>query len=203
VDYTRCPDITASPAIDPLFTTTEIDDPNGNSGQFPYFWTSTSHLDGVNPYTAAVYIAFGEAQGKMNNNLMDVHGAGAQRSDPKTGNAIDYPDFFGPQGDVRYVFNYARCVRDISATNSINNSNINLNFQIYPNPTNDKCFIYLDQTYLSISVILLNPIGEYLIKLNKSNTNELIINLANLSQGCYFLQLNADGKQMTKKILKQ
>jgi len=203
VDYTRCPDITASPAIDPLFTTTEIDDPDGNSGQFPYFWTSTSHLDGVNPYTAAVYIAFGEAQGKMNNNLMDVHGAGAQRSDPKTGNAIDYPDFFGPQGDVRYVFNYARCVRDISATNSINNSNINLNFQIYPNPTNDKCFIYLDQTYLSISVILLNPIGEYLIKLNKSNTNELIINLANLSQGCYFLQLNADGKQMTKKILKQ
>jgi len=65
VDYTRCPDITASPAIDPLFTTTEIDDPNGNSGQFPYFWTSTSHLDGVNPYTAAVYIAFGEAQGKI------------------------------------------------------------------------------------------------------------------------------------------
>lgn len=113
VDYTRCPDITNSPAIDPIFSTTEINDPNGNLGQYPYFWTGTTHLDGVNPYSGAVYIAFGEAQGKMNGILMDVHGAGAQRSDPKSGNANDYPEFFGPQGDVRYVYNTARCVRNI------------------------------------------------------------------------------------------
>lgn len=47
----------------------------------------------------------------MNNNLMDVHGAEAQRSDPKSGNARDYQGFFGPQGDIRYVYNYVRCVR--------------------------------------------------------------------------------------------
>jgi hypothetical protein len=200
VDYTRCPDITNSPAIDPLFTTTGIDDPNGNSGQFPYFWTSTSHLDGINPYTAAVYIAFGQAQGKMNNILMDVHGAGAQRSDPKTGNATDYPDFFGPQGDVRYVFNYVRCVRDISTSSSINK---NIDINIYPNPTYDNCFIQFDQTYLNINVVLTNPIGEYLIRLNKSKTNKLILNMHNLSQGCYFLLINADGTLMTKKIIKE
>lgn len=113
VDYTRCPDITNSPAIDPIFSTTEINDPDGNPGQYPYFWTGTTHLDGVNPYSGAVYIAFGEAQGQMFGNLMDVHGAGAQRSDPKSGNANDYPEFFGPQGDVRYVYNAVRCVRDI------------------------------------------------------------------------------------------
>ncbi len=49
----------------------------------------------------------------MNGILMDVHGAGAQRSDPKTGDPQDYPAFLGPQGDVRYVFNYVRCVRKI------------------------------------------------------------------------------------------
>ena len=49
----------------------------------------------------------------MNNVLMDVHGAGCQRSDPKSGNSDDYPQFFGPQGDVRYVYNYVRCVRSI------------------------------------------------------------------------------------------
>ncbi len=113
LDYTRSPQTTNSPAIDPIFSTTEINDPNGNSGQYPYFWTGTSHLDGINPYSGAVYIAFGEAQGIMNGVLMDVHGAGAQRSDPKSGNANDYPEFFGPQGDVRYVYNAARCVRDI------------------------------------------------------------------------------------------
>ena len=45
--------------------------------------------------------------------LMDVHGARAQRSDPKSGNIANYPDYFGPQGDVRYVYNYVRAVRNI------------------------------------------------------------------------------------------
>ncbi|UOD33949.1 hypothetical protein DSN97_07170 [Deferribacteraceae bacterium V6Fe1] len=48
----------------------------------------------------------------MRNRIMDVHGAGSQRSDPKSGRASDYPQYFGPQGDLRYVFNYVRCVRD-------------------------------------------------------------------------------------------
>jgi hypothetical protein len=113
VDYTRSPQTTESPAIDPVFQTTEILDPEGKDGQYPFFWTGTTHLDGANPYASAVYVAFGEGQGQMNNVLMDVHGAGCQRSDPKSGNINDYPQFFGPQGDVRYVYNYVRCVRSI------------------------------------------------------------------------------------------
>ena len=113
VDYTRSPQTTNSPAIDPIFETTEITDPDGNPGQYPFFWTSTTHQDGINPYSSAAYVAFGEGQGEMNGILMDVHGAGCQRSDPKSGNINDYPQFFGPQGDVRYVYNYVRCVRDI------------------------------------------------------------------------------------------
>ncbi len=113
VDYAHSVQTTGSAAINPIFETTEIKDPEGNR-QFPYFWTSTTHLDGRNPYDSAVYVAFGEAQGKMFDRLMDVHGAGAQRSDPKTGNEVDYPQYFGPQGDVRYVFNYVRCVRSVN-----------------------------------------------------------------------------------------
>ncbi|MBU2940797.1 DUF1566 domain-containing protein [Lacinutrix sp. C3R15] len=113
VEYSRSPQTTNSPAIDPVFSTTEIKDPEGKSGQYPFFWTSTTHLDGVNPASGAVYIAFGEGQGKMRNQLMDVHGAGCQRSDPKSGNKNQYPKYFGPQGDVRYVYNYVRSVRNI------------------------------------------------------------------------------------------
>ena len=113
VDYTRSPDFTNSPAIDPVFGATTFSDPEENLGQYGYYWTGTSHLDGINPYSLAVYIAFGEAQGQMNGNLWDVHGAGAQRSDPKSGDVDDYPSYWGPQGDVRYVFNYVRCVRNI------------------------------------------------------------------------------------------
>lgn len=113
VDYSRSPQTSGTAAIDPVFETTIIKDPKGGR-QYPYFWTSTTHLDGRNPYSSAVYIAFGAAQGKMHNRLMDVHGAGSQRSDPKSGNARDYPQYFGPQGDVRYVFNYVRCVRSVN-----------------------------------------------------------------------------------------
>ncbi len=114
VDYTRSPQTTQSPAISALFETTEINDPDGNSGHYPHFWSSTVHLDGATPEANAAYIAFGEGLGKMNGQLLDVHGAGSQRSDPKTGDPANYPEFVGPQGDVRCVFNYVRCVRNIA-----------------------------------------------------------------------------------------
>ena len=41
----------------------------------------------------------------------DVHGAGAQRSDPKTGDPAEFPHGRGPQGDVIRIYNYVRCVR--------------------------------------------------------------------------------------------
>ncbi len=121
VDYTRAPDVTASPAIDPLFSTTSIVNA-GSQTDYPYCWSSTTHLEGPNTSTRgtkASYIAFGRALGWMesppdsgNYQLMDVHGAGAQRSDPKTGNPDDYPYGHGPQGDVIYIYNYVRLVRD-------------------------------------------------------------------------------------------
>lgn len=114
VDYTRSPQTTNSPAIDPIFKTSEINYPNSDlGGHFPFFWTSTTHLDGINPYSGAVYIAFGEGLGQMNGKLLDVHGAGCQRSDPKSGAINNYPEYFGPQGDIRYVYNYVRAVRTI------------------------------------------------------------------------------------------
>ena len=112
VDYTRSPDTTNSPAIDEMFTLTKITDPNGDIN-YGYYWTSTSHLDGNNIYNSASYVSFGEALGKMNGKVMDVHGAGALRSDPKSGNENDYPDYFGPQGDLRMVYNFVLCVRNV------------------------------------------------------------------------------------------
>jgi hypothetical protein len=60
----------------------------------------------------AAYLAFGRALGYLNNRWIDVHGAGAQRSDPKSGNINDYPTSFGHQGDVRRINNYVHCVRN-------------------------------------------------------------------------------------------
>lgn len=115
VDYTRAPAVTKSPAIDPIFQTTALED-----DEFPFFWTGTSHLEGPPDRRGrtAVYVAFGRALGWMQfpprrgrYRLLDVHGAGAQRSDPKSGNPAAFPHGRGPQGDVIRILNAVRCVR--------------------------------------------------------------------------------------------
>jgi hypothetical protein len=44
--------------------------------------------------------------------VMDVHGAGAQRSDSKAGDPANFPSGRGPQGDVVRILNYVRLARD-------------------------------------------------------------------------------------------
>ncbi|WP_240840671.1 DUF1566 domain-containing protein [Acidaminobacter sp. JC074] len=112
VDYTKSVETSGSPAIDGMFTLTQIMDPEGQKN-YGYYWSSTTHQDGMNTASSASYVAFGKAQGMMRGELLDVHGAGAVRSDPKSGNASDYPSYLGPQGDLRYLYNYVIAVRDI------------------------------------------------------------------------------------------
>jgi len=64
--------------------------------------------------------------GYMNGSWIDVHGAGAQRSDPKSGDPADWPTGHGPQGDAIRIYNYARLVRDVNgaqATDAYVNQN--------------------------------------------------------------------------------
>jgi len=115
VDYTRSPDTTKSAAIAPVFRVTPITN-EGGQPDFPWYWTSTTHV-GVRGGSTAVYVAFGRALGWMRDprtgayTLLDVHGAGSQRSDPKAGDPSRFPHGRGPQGDVIRIRNFARCVR--------------------------------------------------------------------------------------------
>ena len=112
VDYTRSPDTTGSAAIDPVFNCTPIWGEDGEA-DFGFYWTGTTHLDGPMPGAAACYVSFGEAYGCMHGWWLDVHGAGAQRSDPKSGDPRRFPFGRGPQGDAIRIYNLARCVRGL------------------------------------------------------------------------------------------
>ena len=109
VDYSRSPLTSQSAAIDPLFQATPIVDERGGSN-FGFYWSSTTHANMMAGDHAA-YVSFGEALGYMNGSWMDVHGAGAQRSDPKVDSAAEYPTGHGPQGDAIRGENLVRCVR--------------------------------------------------------------------------------------------
>ncbi len=137
VDYTRSPDTSDSPAIDPVFNCTKFTN-EGGKPDYPFYWSSTTHA-GFNGGGAAMYIAFGKGAGWMSSralaggpperrgrpgapeepqgntgdyNFVDVHGAGAQRSDPKIGDPKNFPHGRGPQGDVIRIYNYIRMVRN-------------------------------------------------------------------------------------------
>jgi hypothetical protein len=109
VDYSKSPDKTNSAAISGLFSVPQITNEGGQI-DYPSYYTSTTHVDGPGA-DKAVYVCFGRAMGYMNS-WQDVHGAGAQRSDPKIGDPDDYPTGFGPQGDAIRILNFVRCVRD-------------------------------------------------------------------------------------------
>ncbi len=116
VDYDKSPYVTDSPAIDDLFYCTPIINAFGED-DYGFYWTGTTHDDlSASPvaYNAAGYVLFGNSLGVMNGNVIDVHGSGVQRSDPKTGEREDYPasDPNAPQGDEQRVFNMVRLVRD-------------------------------------------------------------------------------------------
>jgi hypothetical protein len=109
VDYSRSPDATDSAAIDPIFNLSTITDEAGQL-DYPAFWSSTTHLSANGGSGAGVYVTFGRALGYMNNQWMDVHGAGAQRAEDKSGDPSQYPTGHGPQGDAVRIYNYVRCV---------------------------------------------------------------------------------------------
>lgn len=110
VDTSRAPDVSNTAAANSLFQSTPITNEAGQP-DYAYYWTSTTHLDRQLAATEAVYIAFGRAMGYVAGAWADIHGAGAQRSDPKAGDPAGYPQGRETQGDAVRILNYARCVR--------------------------------------------------------------------------------------------
>ena len=134
LDYSRAPGTTKSAAIDPIFKTSPIKNEGGTT-DYGQYWSSTSHTQ-ANSAEGAVYIAFGRALGFMSppgrqnikGTLMDVHGAGAQRADAKSGDPSRFPQGRGPQGDVMRIYNLVRCVRGGKAESRTNGPKVEMEY---------------------------------------------------------------------------
>jgi hypothetical protein len=110
VDY----DATSFPAIDNVFSCTEITDEtdNGTNG-YGWYWSGTTHGDFK---YAANYVCFGAAWSKEDSDATvyyDWHGAGAQRADPKSGDPSDYDMSSINATDLVRITNFVRLVRDV------------------------------------------------------------------------------------------
>jgi hypothetical protein len=218
LDYTRSPQTSNSAAIDPIFEVTQIIDEGGETN-YPFYWTNTTHADGPPDHqlTKAVYLAFGEALGFMesppgsgNYVLMDVHGAGSQRSDPKQGDPNNYPHGFGPQGDVIRIYNYVRCVRG-GLISDIKNDETTLpkDFRLdqnYPNPFNPSTTISFSiPVEGNVALKIFNVIGQEIEVLVNENlavgSYSFLWNAENQSSGIYFCKLITDSFSERKKMI--
>jgi hypothetical protein len=200
IDYTRSPATTSSAAINPIFTCTQITNEAGVA-DYPYYMSSTTFssqtpTDGK----AACYVSFGRAMGYMSafGGWVDVHGAGAQRSDPKTGNPANYPTGFGPQGDAIRIYNYVRLVRNDETATGLNEINSKNQFNIYPNPASD--FVTINSNDESIrSVRIVNISGQTLEMFNNLNQTQIQLDLSAMKPGIYMVAIN---NLYRKKIVK-
>jgi hypothetical protein len=210
LDYTRSPSTSNSAAIDPLFHCTPITDEGGNVN-YPFYWTGTTHAswqeDAPGGYGA--YVCFGEALGWMeeppqsgNYLLMDVHGAGAQRSDPKTGDPSEWPHGNGPQGDVIRIYNYVRLVRDADGPtgyDEINNNNEQM--EIYPNPTSG--FLTINNPEKTDGKLYIFDANGILFHESETgNENKVQLNISNYPSGLFIVRFVQTSNTSCKSFIK-
>ena len=211
LDYTRSPATTNSAAIDPMFLCAQITNEAG-AADYPCYWSSTT-FSSLSPATGreAVYLCFGRAMGYMNGNWIDVHGAGAQRSDPKTGNPADYPQGHGPQGDAIRIYNYVRLVRDGSVATDVprsGSSNAPVDFilhQNFPNPFSCSTTISYElprEAFVTVRVydVLGNECTTLLRGTQAAGRHEVRFLRAQLQRGVYFVRLIAGRFSATRKV---
>jgi hypothetical protein len=201
VDYTRSPSTTSSPAIDPLFKSTQITNEAGNP-DYGFYWSNTTFCSQTpTSGKSACYVSFGRALGYMGS-WIDVHGAGAQRSDPKTGDPSNYPTGFGPQGDAIRIYNYVRLVRNVNTTTGFNEIKSEEPLKIFPNPTTNVCSITLNKEYKQTTVDVFNSLGMKVKNYSKTNCSTVSIDLADLPKGIFMLNIAFDGNLATRKVIK-
>lgn len=199
VDYSRAPAVTNSAAIDPVFNCSTITDEGGNTN-YPFYWTGTTHLNfqangqGKN----AAYVCFGEALGWMemppgssNYILLDVHGAGAQRSDPKYGDPSNWPYGHGPQGDVIRIFNFVRLVRDVNSSSSYQQQIKDQGkIEIYPDPAKDKLNILLTNCQQNENTVcIFNICGQKVYNETFSLPDLIEIDVSPFKKGVYLIKI--------------
>ena len=220
VNYLQAPDATdplqVGPAIDSLFDITNIG--TDQDPEYGFYWTGTTHLDGPDQ-SYAVYICFGRGLGWMeippgsgNYVLQNVHGAGCQRSDPKSGDPDDFPHGHGPQGDVVRIYNLVRCVRGVLVTRIHDDGSGQLPpdnpgfSHNYPNPFNSATIISYNLPFRSdVCINIYDILGNKIFNLNQgeqpAGNYQVEWDANDFASGIYFYEIQAANFINIKKMI--
>jgi len=204
LDYSRSPATTNSAAINPLFYCTPITNEAGVA-DYGYYWSNTTFCSQTpTDGTDACYFSFGRAMGYMSvyGGWIDVHGAGAQRSDPKTGNQANFPTGFGPQGDAIRIYNYVRLVRNATTSAGLNQTIKNENIKVFPNPVVNKCTVSFENQIMNGKIDISNAQGKKVNSVNFIGAKDIDIDVSSLPKGIFLMTIFDGNNTSTKKFTK-
>lgn len=74
--------------------------------------------------------------------------------------------------------------------------------QVYPNPVSSHLTIELPQTNQECLLILMDTNGKEWSR-QKTSQNKVLLDMSNLPNGIYFIQVTSNDLLMTKKIVKK
>lgn len=94
-------------------------------------------------------------------------------------------------------FNTTNC-----ALLSVDENELLNNVSFYPNPTNNQIEIS-NPKQLTLDINLYNVLGKKVLEANTVSLRNQTINLSSLNSGVYLVEIKAEGKSTTKKLIKQ
>ncbi|MHB8259855.1 MAG: phospholipase D-like domain-containing protein [Bacteroidia bacterium] len=93
-------------------------------------------------------------------------------------------------------------------TNTCSTSGINAisnnvsTFNVFPNPFNDVVTINMENAGEALSVRITNQLGQVVLEKTAYQTNEMNLNLNELSTGVYFISVTSGNNHYTQKLIK-
>ncbi|WP_162148831.1 T9SS type A sorting domain-containing protein [Alkaliflexus imshenetskii] len=95
----------------------------------------------------------------------------------------------------------SECIQFVKS--SVDDVSYNQKIILYPNPTSDLITLVFNERVNLIALSVFNMNGRLMFEKVSMTTDSVIVDLSNLSNGIYLLELLIDGKYATVKVLKE
>lgn len=90
----------------------------------------------------------------------------------------------------------------VDASTEIAETSNNFSFTVFPNPANEQVTVYSEKPMNAATITLVGLDGKVLLSKTGVTGTSAELNIANLSKGLYFMEINNQGDISRKRLLK-
>lgn len=90
----------------------------------------------------------------------------------------------------------------VDASTGINETNNSFVFQVFPNPANEQITVYSEKQLNAAAITIVGLDGKVVLLKTGVNGTSTELNIANIANGIYFVEINNQGAVSRKRLLK-